>query len=176
VIRLDKSIEAGARQNSVVVEGVEYLIHTEFCWWVSFDRQIRKDCLYSDFDKYYIWEPPENKEAGYEELYKFYRNEQPLPHDVKSKKPLPENVIPFDYIIDSEYIRAAFKKEYDIDLMKEDLHWHDFLGFFNGLFNSIQSIAAARLDFDKNDIAKESRARWEIVNKKPKKTEENHGK
>jgi hypothetical protein len=169
MIRLDKCIEARARQDSVTVDGVEYKIHTEFCWWVSFDRQIRKICLYSDFDKYYIWEPPENKEAGFKELYKFYKNEQPLPHDVKSKKPLPEGVIPFDYIIDSEYIRAAFKKEYDIDLLKEDLHWHDFLGYFNALFNSIQSIVAARLDFDKNDTAKELRARWEIADKrKPK--------
>jgi len=168
VIRLDKVPEARARQKSVFVGDIEYPIRTDFCWWVTFDRQIKKDCLYSDFDKYYIGEPPENKEAGFNELVKFYRNEQPLPHDVKSKKPIPDNTIAWDWIIDSEYIRADFKREYNIDLLKEDPHWHDFLGYFHGLFNNTQGIVGARLDFGKNDMAKELRARWEIADKRKK--------
>jgi len=74
---------------------------------------------------------PGNRAAGYQELQKFYLNEQPLPRPGKQSK-----VRGMDWLIDSEYIYAAFMQQYGIDLIAADLHWHSFLALFNGLMET----------------------------------------
>jgi hypothetical protein len=175
MIDFSKSIEARKRQNSVWVENIEYVIHTGFYHWICFSRKFeswqkegRETFNLEELDYLYVWNPPENKLAGYEELCKFYRNEQPLPRETGKEGDI-ETV---DWIIDSERIRAAFLLTYHIDLLTTDLHWHDFHGLFMALFSPLKEVVEARLyktpektkDFEKrnDEINKQKREMWKL--------------
>jgi hypothetical protein len=188
MIDFTKSAEARQRQNSVSVMGTEYAIHTEFYWWVLFGRMIIKDHTYGDYDIFYkndvkkekggllsrcekLNNPPslipDDRESGFNELIKFYKNEQPLPHDTGEKT----DIIGVDWKIDSEYIRAAFLEKYRIDLLTTDCHWHDFLALFHALKDTaINDIMSARYYTDKKskkDPFITLKEKWELVMKKP---------
>ena len=165
-----------SRQDRVWIDGQDYLIHTEFYHWIAFGKKFENmhregiekfslcdlDYLYKvitlDGVNYGI---PENKLAGYEELCKFYNNEQPLPRPIGKT-----NIIGIDWLIDSEYIYSAFLQQYGIDLIKTDLHWHDFLSLFNGLretkLNDIMSSRFYTNTKSKKDPMEESRKAWEL--------------
>lgn len=121
-----------SRQDKVWVDGVSYLIHTEFCYWVAFEKKIKNIQSYDEFDYLYIGGQlgfPKDKEAGLKELIKFYSNEQTLPRDMGDNS----SVEVVDWVTDSEYIYTAFLSQYKIDLIKENIHWHDFLSLFKSL-------------------------------------------
>jgi hypothetical protein len=191
VIDFTKDIEERKRQDSVCVDGDYYEIHTEFFHWVGFGRKLIKwKDNYEEFDYLYTVDKkedgdppdvetieskaivPENRQAGFAELLKFYRNEQPLPHDSGEKS----NVIGVDWKIDSEYIRAAFREKYDIDLLTTDIHWHDFLGYFHALkdtmINDIMSARYYKKDKDKKDPMEKAREAWELARKPCSKNKE----
>jgi len=171
MIPLDKKDRS--RQSSIWVDGEEYLIQTDFHYWISFGKKmegakeinlLELDCLYRimtvDGRDYGI---PENRLKGYEELCKFYRNDQPLPHPAGK-----QGARAFDWLIDSDYIYAAFLQQYGIDLEITDMHWHKFMALFYGLkdtkFNDIMS---ARLyekpkKNDKRDGMEELKNAWEL--------------
>jgi len=159
MIDFTKSVKARKRQDSVWVENIEYKIHTEFFHWVAFGRKIIKSKTYDEFDWLYIFGIPDNRQAGFEQLMKFYINEQPLPHPTKEKN----NVISIEWKIDSEYIRAAFLQQYGIDLLVTDLHWHCFTALFNALKDTvINDIMSARLYKGKGKEMNKLRERWVI--------------
>jgi len=148
------------RQDSVCVNGTEYKIHTKFFWWVLFGRMIIKKHPLADYDQFYKF-PDENldRQAGFEQLMKFYINEQPLPHPSKEKA----DAIAVEWKIDSEYIRAAFLQQYGIDLLTADIHWHCFHALFNALKDTvINDIMSARLYKGKGKEMNKLRERWEI--------------
>lgn len=172
---IDLSKKDRSRQKSVWVDGEEYPIHTDFYYWIAFGKYFETlqaggefplsdlDYLYNTLDtsdgkRYGI---PENRKAGYEELWKFYANEQPLPHPLKES-----NVKAIDWNIDSEYIYAAFLQQYGINLIKDDLHWHDFLSFFSALHDTkINEIISARYIKDEKGTTKgmkEIRDAWRL--------------
>jgi hypothetical protein len=134
MIRLDKADRS--RQSSIWVDGKEYLIHTAFHYWINFDKKAQSIKDFSELDGFYkpvsddgTWHGiPENKKAAFEELKKFYLNEQPLPRDTGKKN---KKVV--DFFIDSERIRCAFLERYRIDIITTDLHWHDFLVLLQNL-------------------------------------------
>jgi hypothetical protein len=169
MIDFSKSVEARERQNSVLVDGVEYIIRTEFFHWINLGRMFakwekegRENFNLEELDYLYAWGPPENRLEGYKELCKFYRNEQPLPRDTGKEN----DVETIDWIIDSERIRAAFLSAYSIDLLASDLHWHDFQGLFGALFWPLREVVSARLYKEKPDkvekIEKENREMWKL--------------
>jgi hypothetical protein len=164
MINLNKSIEARRRQNSVWVNDVEYIIHTEFFHWISFEQKVLGKILTHemlvDFDYLYAWEPPEDRYAGFKELEKFYINKQPLPNPSGKQR----NVRGVDWLIDSEYIRAAFLETYGIDLLTTDLHWHDFNALFSAYLSPMKDIISARYSEKqgKSDPYKESRQLWAL--------------
>ena len=160
----------GARISSVLVNGRYHEIKTEFFHWLNFGRMIEQlreggTITYGEFDKFYFDEPPENREAGFNELCKFYENKQPLPRPPKKKT----DVITLDWEQDAEYIYAAFLQQYGIDLEKEHPHWHKFLALFYGLVGTkLNDIMAARCSKETKGIMKELREAWRIVRaKKP---------
>ena len=167
MINFTKTIENRQRQDSVWVEDKEYKIQTEFYWWIGFSKKFddwkqegRKEFYYEEFDHLYVIVPG-NRQAGYEELCKFYHNEQPLPHPTGKQR----NIKGIDWLIDSEYIYCAFLQQYGIDLIKTDLHWHDFLSLFNGLTETkINDIMSARYSEKqgKYDPMKEMRIAWQL--------------
>jgi len=169
-----------SRQKSIWLDGVEYLIQTDFCYWIAFEKIINKSQSYDEFDFLYTGGQklgmPKDKEAGLLELIKFYRNEQPLPRDLGDN--LDVEVI--NWITDSEYIYAAFLSQYRIDLIKQELHWHDFLSLFRSLKgHTINDIMAYRSwmppkEYKTAKAAQEAdnkeyrlrKQRWEIEKKK----------
>ena len=63
----------------------------------------------------------------------------------------------FDFSEDSELILAAFRQQYGIDLLRDGLHWHEFLALFSALgsetlFAKVVSVRTAELSAvsDKN--------------------------
>lgn len=173
---IDLSKKDRSRQISVCVNGESYLIHTEYYHWLNFQKLIDdinsgKQHLLTDFD--YLYDTlntsdgckygiPEDREAGYIELIKFFRNEQPLPRSLGKES----DVKTFDWHIDSERIRAAFLEHYRIDLLTADLHWHDYQGLFEALLWSLESVMEARAYKEKTDkyekIKKDTREMWRI--------------
>jgi len=170
LIPLDKVDRS--RQSSIWVDGEEFLIQTEFQYWISFGKKMEAkeinllelDYLYKiisvDGKEHGI---PENRQAGYEELCKFYQNEQPLPHPTGK-----QGARAFDWLIDSEYIFAAFLQQYGIDLETENMHWHKFLSLFNSLTGTkLNDIIQARLyekpkKNDKRDGMEEMKNSWKL--------------
>jgi hypothetical protein len=155
------------RRDSVEVAGKDYPIRTEFCHWLSYDKKIRRGRLrLNELDFLYL--PfneggkgvPEDREAGRMELHAFYLNKQPLPRDSGRRS----GIIAFDWLLDSEYIYAAFMERYGISLIERDLHWHDFLALFGALkdtcFNEIKAI---RVGAAKGKEAGEARRAWAIT-------------
>jgi len=134
-----------SRQDLIWVEGVEYKIKTLFPYWLTFDKklaEINKNTSLDEFDYLYEINIPENRQAGFDELYKFYENKQFLPKDIGEKS----NIKVIDWNIDSEYIYTAFLTQYKINLIKDDLHYHDFISLFNSLRgHKINEIIEARL-------------------------------
>ena len=160
MIDFTKSIEARQRRDSVCVNGVDYRIHTEFYWWVLFGRMIIKARPVADYDIFYVWtDETLDRQAGFEQLKKFYANEQPLPHPSNEKS----DTIAVEWKIDSEYIRAAFLQQYGIDLLTQDIHWHCFQALFNALKDTvINDIMSARLYKGKNREMNRMKERWVI--------------
>jgi len=165
MIKLHK--KGGDRQVSVLVDGEHYEIKTEFYHWLNFGRIIQQridgvEITYGEFDKFYSEEPPENREAGFGELCKFYENKKELPRPSKKKT----DVITLDWEIDSEFIYAAFLQQYRIDLEKEYPHWHKFLALFYGLVGTkLNDIMSARCSKETKGVMKELREAWRIPNK-----------
>jgi hypothetical protein len=147
----------------VWVEGIKYPIHADARYWFRFSELIKNKHLLtvndlSLFDYLYVFKIPENKLAGFTALQAFYRNEQPLPRE-SGKKSTGGPAI--DWMLDSEYIWAAFLHQYHLDLIITNIHWHSFLALFNGLTGTkINESMSARVSDEK--YMKDAREAWEI--------------
>jgi hypothetical protein len=154
------------RPSSVCVNGIEYPIKTEFYLWINFGQLIegRESIVLEEVNFLYQWKIPEDREAGFRELAKFYENRQILPRPTGKA----DGVISYDWELDSEYIYAAFMQQYRIDLITTDLHWFDFCALFNGLVNTkLNDIISARQGKDKRGPLAEMRWAWEIIREDP---------
>jgi hypothetical protein len=154
------------RPSSVWVQGIEYPVKTDFYLWIEFGRIIggRKTIALGEADFLYEWGIPEDREAGFQELAKFYENRQPLPRPAGEAS----GVIPYDWELDSEYIYTAFMQQYGIDLINTSPHWHDFCALFNGLVSTkLNDIISARYGREKKGPLAEMRRAWEITGAGP---------
>jgi hypothetical protein len=176
MIALDK--QDRSRQDRVWINSEDYLIQTDFSYWIGFSekqKQLQKSVEGHTYDEFnYLYKVitldgkeygiPENLEEGYKELCKFYQNEQPLPHSTGKQT----NVRGIDWLIDSEYIHSAFLQQYGIDLETSDMHWHKFLSLFNGLTGTkLNDIMSARfytkpVKNDKKDGMEEMKNAWKL--------------
>lgn len=164
------------RPESIWVNGVEFNIHTSFPYWITFERIIKNPSSYEQFDYLYIHGIPKNKEAGLQELIKFYKNEQSLPRDVGDNS----DIEVIDWLLDSEYIYSAFLSQYNIDLIKCELHWFDFLSLFRSLKGHVLNDIMAYRSWTppkehktpkqaqeaENTFNKKNRQRWELAKEK----------
>jgi hypothetical protein len=177
LIALDKLDRA--RQDRVWVDGEDYLIHTSFHFWVAFGKKferLQREGIkeFPLFELDYLYKVitvggkdygvPEDRAKGYEELCKFYYNDQPLPHPAGKQT----NIRAIDWLIDSEYVYSAFLQQYGIDLETTDMHWHKFLSLFNGLTGTkLNDIMSARFytkpsKNDKTDGMEEMKNAWKL--------------
>ena len=171
MIPLDKADRS--RQSSIWIDGEEYLIQTDFHYWISFGKKMEgaKEINLLELDYLYKvmtvdgrdYGVPEDRAKGYGELCKFYQNDQPLPHPTGK-----QGARALDWLIDSEYIYTAFLQQYGIDLETNDMHWHKFLSLFNGLTGTkLNDIISARLyekpkKNDKRDGMEEIKNSWKL--------------
>ena len=147
MIPLDKKDRS--RQSSIWVDGEEYLIQTDFHYWIAFDKKVKELKDFSELDYLYKvttvdgreYGIPEGREAAYKELEAFFVNKQPLPRDTGETG---KNTIDFD--IDSERIYCAFLEKYRINLITTNLHWHDFQALYFNLFYPLDFVIGCRLD------------------------------
>ena len=116
-------------QSSVLVDGKDYPIRTDFRWWLCFARTLKSAKALPEFD--FIYEnanAPADRKAGLSALMEFYNPPAPLPRPDGSGG---GKVVDFEQ--DADLIFAAFRERYGIDLADDDLHWHKFLALFRGL-------------------------------------------
>lgn len=139
--------------DSVEVSGRTHKIKTDFRDWLVFGQMARENCLYRDFDIFYILRPdltpdaPEDRKAGFEELAKFHNPPQPLPRASGSEASVPV----VDFMQDGDLVLAAFRDCYGINLKKEDMHWHEFLALFRGLHDTKLNEVMGFRSYDEND-------------------------
>lgn len=114
--------------NTIEVRGNYYSVNTDFRIWLKFSIEKKKgridiSYLFNSDDKPLI--------ISYEDLENIFEFANPKSILPRSTGKSSADVVDFE--IDSNLIYAAFKQQYGIDLMKEDMHWHIFLALFEGL-------------------------------------------
>lgn len=118
-----------ALPDAITVDGRAYKIYTDYRVWLNFGEVIKKpDCTPRDLLFVFVNEFPVCDFV--DELIQFYTNPNATPvslGDSGSGEQL------YDYILDGEYIYASFLKEYGIDLVDTDMHWHKFKALFISL-------------------------------------------
>ena len=96
-------------------------------------------------------------------MIKFFNPRQPLPRATRGES---AQVVDFDQ--DSDLIFAAFLECYGINLLKADMHWHEFLALFRGLHGTKLNEVMGYRGFDENDktgyteCMKELRNAWAL--------------
>lgn len=119
-----------ALPNTVTVDGKAFSINTDFRVWIRFEIDLAKRA--QPIEVGYIFRSEIPKACSIEELLEFARPRDELPRIIGHGSGDP--VIDYEY--DSDYIYAAFRGQYGIDLLTEDMHWHVFLALIKGLNDS----------------------------------------
>ena len=118
---------------SVDLEGSLYYIQTSFKYWLRFLELLEnKDIVPNDFDFMYKGSKPSKRQDGVLALMQFCSPPELLPRFQESE----EGGKVVDYIIDADYIYAAFLEQYSIDLISSDMHWYKFQALFKGLHDT----------------------------------------
>lgn len=120
--------------NTISVNGGIFSIKTDFREWLKFGELIQGECKLSEFHFLFKNDIPKCDFA--QELFDFYQNENARPR----KSGHGSNTKVVDFILDGEYIYSSFRQQYGINLLKEDLHWHEFKALFNGLTESTKMV------------------------------------
>lgn len=112
---------------SIIVDSVEYPIHTDFRIWIEFERSLREDhiALFDIFD----CTPPEGV-RWVESAREFLASPNSTPREGYGPK---SDERAFDFVQDGAYIVGAFQQAYGIDLTTADIHWHRFKALFDSL-------------------------------------------
>lgn len=131
--------------DTVILNGREYGIVTEFKDWLRFVDMVKDDSL-SDGEKveimlsFYLEEIPAAEQGhAHKPLEGFlcmagadapvYEDREPVdfPDEIPPGKPL------YDFCFDARYIIAGFWHDYRIDLTTTDMHWWKFRILLDGL-------------------------------------------
>jgi hypothetical protein len=190
LIPLDKKDRS--RQSSIWVDGNEYLIQTDFHYWIGFDKKVRDLKNFSELD--YLYKPPDyvrpKKKNWLERVCErikliFHKpvitdtpyipeNKEAAYKELEAffinKQPLPrdtgetgKNTIDFD--IDSERIYCAFLEKYNINLITTNLHWHDFQALYFNMFYPLDYVMGCRLyEKPKKKTEKQRESELETMN------------
>lgn len=127
---------------SIVLEGIEYPLDTDFRIWIKFEKIIT--AKESDKEKAlklvkFITELnlPTIQETLDEIINFFTGEEEQIPLNNSTNK-ISNNTKYFDFEQDSIYIYSAFLSQYGIDLTTVSLHWWNFKALFQTLNSDCQ--------------------------------------
>lgn len=126
--------------NSIAVRNKGFLINTDFKYWIELsdalnDPNCNKEYLANVLINIFYDEIPKEFDQDVFLAIKDFlignvdNEKEQLTNNVKlvNKKRI------YDYKIDSDYFIAAFQQQYQINLLKENMHWFHFLALFHGL-------------------------------------------
>lgn len=122
--------------NTVNIEGLDYLINTDFRIGIMFE-QLMQDKKVTDEQKLelaiglYLKNKVRNKAESVQKILWFYS----CGHKEKANRggsgALRKAI--YDYNEDAEYIYSAFLQQYNVDLQDASLHWWKFKAMMQGL-------------------------------------------
>lgn len=112
--------------SAITVGGKAFLIKTDFREWIKFSKMIEEERPLSDYFCFFKCEIPQQNFVN--ELVEFFTNPNSTPNGNDGGG---EKII--DFVEDGEYILASFWKDYGINLLEVDMHWHIFRALFLGL-------------------------------------------
>ncbi|MBP3337343.1 MAG: hypothetical protein J6L59_02925 [Clostridia bacterium] len=109
--------------------GVSGKLKTDFRVWLKVDKLLKSEIKMQDkmiavLGLVYT-SLPQSIEEALKEIADFYSGTK------KKEKSTSKRMFDFEY--DGELILAAFRQQYGINLLKENLHWHEFLALLRGL-------------------------------------------
>ncbi len=132
--------------DAITVDGIQYPINTDFRIWMRFDNifenkqkstteelilNIIKMCFKKNENGIKTQLPP-NFEKAVDGLLDFYTGSYSYTTQNKENEKTPKRVYSFEY--DGDYIYAAFRAQYDIDILNIDyMHWWEFKAMFSAL-------------------------------------------
>lgn len=132
---------------SITIDGADYAINTDYRIMAEFERQIftcgndRKKfarLIAETVAKLFIDKPPLGKYGNVvKAMMEYYRCGKPLKENATSERKIKRY---YDYNEDSDYIYAAFKQQYGIDLITAKLHWWEFRSLFMGLTEATEIV------------------------------------
>lgn len=146
-----------ALPDTITVNGRAFPVKTDFRVWLRFARCVQE----AGADLSFLFPaaiPPQCPETM-EAVAGFFVNPNPCPaHEDADGEPV------FDYDADSEYIYAAFRQQYGLDLTAAHLHWHQFKALFLGLTDAARlvQIMQARGYEGRDKTLLESRRLWAL--------------
>ena len=152
--------------NTIRVKGKDFSIYTDFRVWMKFIIEANKALLNGKgFDVAFLFKNDMPYRIDLQDLFEFANPKNPLPRNTRQTD---DQVITLDYEIDSDLIYAAFKQQYNIDLIDvEELHWWKFLALLKGLngtkLGDVMKWRNYKKDTRQNvDVYEELRDAWEI--------------
>jgi hypothetical protein len=118
---------------TIVVRGKYYQIHTDFRYFLIVKRLLKNKIRdITAFKFMYVDKVPLYEWAGLKAIIDFMNSGSPLPRGIDEDN----REIVIDYDIDAELIYSAFLENYNIDLLKTDLHWWQFKALLCGLHDT----------------------------------------
>lgn len=127
---------------SIVLEGIEYPLNTDFRIWIKFEKIItskendqEKALKLVEFIK--ELNLPIAQQT-LDELIKFFAGEEEQTSLNGTANKINNNIKYFDFEQDSIYIYSAFLSQYGIDLTTASLHWWNFKALFQTLNSDCQ--------------------------------------
>lgn len=126
--------------NSIAVRDKDFLINTDFKYWIELsdalnDPNCNKEYLANVIMNIFYDEIPEkfNQEVFLAIKDFLIGNVDNKKEQLSTNNNLSSKKRIYDYKIDSDYFIAAFQQHYQINLLKENMHWYHFLALFHGL-------------------------------------------
>lgn len=155
-------------QDSIIVHGENYFIKTSHTFWFRFAELIAVKSLLTDFDFLYEASIPEDRQAGFNELIKFFYPEKELPRATGGSS---ERVI--DYTIDADLIYAGVLQQYGVDLIDKPIHWHKVKAMIDGLTGTkLNDVISFRLADNKDKHLQKYKEAWRLPKSKEEQREE----
>lgn len=128
--------------DSVIVDGCDVKINTDFKVWLNFSEMLNSNKLRTeDIVKIFTLifpALPKTFNNGIEAILKFYSHSNKKTYENKSESTSNKNLFNFDY--DADLIFSAFMQQYKIDLTTVNMHWWKFLALFGCLSEDTQFI------------------------------------
>lgn len=125
--------------DSFFIDGQEYKINTGFKAWLNFALYLQKGKIDREFinvlKPLFLCDIQQTKNIDKLILacFEFFKNAKSYSNQFSSDNKQADDVILFDYELDSNYIYGAFKQQYGIDLIDEDLHYYKFIALIDCL-------------------------------------------